>query len=456
MLKQALHKYLLVTIISLAMTYGAYYLMLFAMGHSLLFFAFFQLIGFIFILNRYENEKENHINDLYEMVTSFQQGKDGPFRTVQPDNDFYALSSKIKELKQKYQEEIYVYRQAHQRFLHILQNIKSAVILLDNEGKVQFINSSGEDIFLVNRVEVLTKTHWKFGRESGLSEKIDHVRKTGQAIQTEIQLEYPLPRLLETTISPIKSENKSLFDVVILLHDVTERGQMEQLRRELVANVSHELKTPLTSIKGFTETLLDGAIEDREHTELFLNIISRETNRLQEMVDSILDLSTIESKGIKFTQVDLVQIVSQSIEEMNFLANEKDITISCLTDAPEIFISADENRMKQVIINLLSNSIKYSNNHKQIVVQVKESQENIQLSVKDQGIGIPPEHLDRVFERFYRVDSSRNQKSGGRGIGLSIVKQIIKQLGGHIQIKSSLHTGTRITIIFSKDRLTGT
>jgi signal transduction histidine kinase len=156
----------------------------------------------------------------------------------------------------------------------------------------------------------------------------------------------------------------------------------------------------------------------------------------------------IESKGLQLKEVNMVPIVEQVIEQMNFSASKKDVKITSTYSAPNIVILGEENRLKQVVLNLLSNSINYSKEKKEIHVELEEREQEAQLTIKDQGIGIPNEHMERIFERFYRVDSSRDQKSGGRGIGLSIVKQIVKQHGGHIQIKSTVNVGTTVTIIF--------
>jgi two-component system phosphate regulon sensor histidine kinase PhoR len=425
-----------------------YHLTVFTIGHSLLIFVFLQSIFFVMILRLFNKNKNKGIEHLQQMMTGFLQNDVRDFPHYEMDMKIYDLSRKIKELKQRYQEETLTYKQAQDRFLHILQNIKSAVILLDRNGKVQFLNMAGEELFQVSRIEVMTKPHWKLGRESGLSSKVEEVRKTGEIITTEIRLSYPFPRVMETTISPTTISEKGFQEIVILMHDVTERGIMDQMRKEFVANVSHELKTPLTSIKGFTETLLDGALQEREVSERFLTIIYKEADRLEEMVNSLLDLSVIESKGIQKKEVNLVQLLEQAVEQMNYVASKKGILISFSYTSADITMLGDENRLKQIVINLLSNSINYSNEGKEIFVSLVEQGQEFHLTVKDQGRGIPAEHIDRIFERFYRVDTSRDQKSGGRGIGLSIVKQIVKQHGGHIQIKSTVNVGTTVTMIF--------
>jgi two-component system phosphate regulon sensor histidine kinase PhoR len=447
-LKIAITKYLVVSFISFAVTYSMYHLTVFTIGHSLLLFAFLQFISFVMFLLQFNKNKNKGIEHLQQMVTGFTQDDFKEYPHYEVDMGVYDLSRKIKELRQRYQEEILTYKQAQDRFFHILQNIKSAVILLDKNSNIQFLNAAGEELFQVSRIDVMTKPHWKLGRESGLSSKIDEVRKTGEVVTTEIKLSYPFPRVMETTISPTTINDKGFQETVILMHDVTERGIMDQMRKEFVANVSHELKTPLTSIKGFTETLLDGALDNRNVSERFLTIIYKEADRLEEMVNSLLDLSVIESKGIQKNEVNMVQLIEQAVEQMSYVANKKDILFSFSYSSPGITMLGDENRLKQIIINLLSNSINYSKENKKILVNLVEKDREIHLTIKDQGIGIPAEHMDRIFERFYRVDSSRNQKSGGRGIGLSIVKQIVKQHGGHIQIKSTVNVGTTIAIIF--------
>jgi two-component system phosphate regulon sensor histidine kinase PhoR len=425
-----------------------YHLTVFTIGHSLLLFAFLQFISFTIILLHFNKNRNKGIEHLEQMMESFIQNELREYPHYEMDMRVYDLSRKIRELKQRYEEEVLTYKQAQDRFFHILQNIRSSVILLDKNGNIQFLNAAGEELFQVSRIDVITKPHWKLGRESGLSSKIDEVRRTGESVTTEIKLRYPFPRLMETTVSPTTVNDKGFQEIIILMHDVTERGIMDQMRKEFVTNVSHELKTPLTSIKGFTETLIDGALENRDVTERFLTIIYKEADRLEEMVNSLLDLSVIESKGIEKNEVNLVQLIEQSVEQMNYVANKKDILISFSYSSPRIIILGDESRLKQIVINLLSNSINYSEENKKIVVSLIEKDREIHLTIKDQGRGIPAEHIDRIFERFYRVESSRDQKSGGRGIGLSIVKQIVKQHGGQIQIKSTVNVGTTITIVF--------
>lgn len=426
-----------------------YHLKVFTIGSSLFIFALLHLSTFVVILLYFEKRKNKGIDHLQQMITGFIQDDHREFLHYEGDMRVFDLSRKIRELKQRYKEDTLSYKQAQDRFFHILQNIKSTVILLDRNGKILFLNAAGEELFQVSRIEAITRPHWKLGRESGLSSKIEEVRKTGELVTTEIKLSYPLPRVMETTISPTTMSEKGYQEIVILMHDVTERGIMDQMRKEFVANVSHELKTPLTSIKGFTETLLDGALEKREVSERFLTIIYKETVRLEEMVNSLLDLSVIESKGIEKNEVNMVQLIEQAVEQMNYVANKKDILISFSYSSPGITLLGDQNRLKQIVINLLSNSINYSKEGKRIRVSLVDKDDEMKLTIKDQGIGISTEHVDRIFERFYRVDSSRHQKSGGRGIGLSIVKQIVKQHGGHIQIKSTVNVGTTITIIFN-------
>lgn|GEM_PF-6894992 len=455
-LKEEINLFFLFTCFSMIMAYSVYHTTFMTIGPSLFVFGVLQIIFFSYLALRHHKIKLKSMQELYRIINHFQVEDKNDIRIEQQDEDFYLLSKRLLECKQKFLEDRYIYKHAQIRFLHILQNISSPVLLLDNEGKIQFLNSAGEQLFQVSRLDVISKTHWKIGRVTGISVWIEKVRKSGKPIQTILSFPEPSQKVFEVTISPTKSPDDQIQEIIIVMHDMTEREKLEKLRKEFVANVTHELRTPLTSIKGFTETLLDGALEQREVAEKFLNIIYRESDRLQEMVESLLDLTIIENKPLETSLINLTHILEEAVEEMRIVALEKNISITLENPYGNIFLSAEKYRIKQVLINLLSNSIKYSLPDKHIKVQTKMNSGEVQFIVTDQGFGIPQEHIDRIFERFYRVDSSRNQKSGGRGIGLSIVKQIIKQHGGHIFIHSKENVGTTITVSFPKkaDQLT--
>lgn len=229
---------------------------------------------------------------------------------------------------------------------------------------------------------------------------------------------------------------------------VEESEKAEAIRREFVANVSHELKTPLTSISGFIETLQDGAAEDPEIRTKFIDIIAIETARLKRLIGDLLVLSDIESKQMQEgSAFNAGEEIECTIEALQPIAEEKKIDIITDLDA-DISINGSADRFRQMMMNLIENAVKYSDENSRIWVKVYREGERIIVSVKDEGIGIAPEHHDRLFERFYRVDKSRSKKAGGTGLGLSIVKHIAVLFGASLKVESSVGKGSEFFVIF--------
>ncbi len=232
---------------------------------------------------------------------------------------------------------------------------------------------------------------------------------------------------------------------------VEESRKAEDIRKEFVANVSHELKTPLTSISGFIETLQDGAAEDPEIRTKFIDIIAIETSRLKRLIQDLLVLSDIESKrSTGHSRFNISKAVESTLTTLNPIAEDKDIEI--ITDMDETAeISGSADRFRQMMVNLVENAIKYSDEHSHVWVNVCREDGKITVSVKDEGIGIAPEHHERLFERFYRVDKSRSKKAGGTGLGLSIVKHIAVLFGAALKVESQVGKGTTFFVIFDEE-----
>ena len=222
----------------------------------------------------------------------------------------------------------------------------------------------------------------------------------------------------------------------------------EIIRSEFVANVSHELKTPLTSISGFIETLQAGAAEDPEIRTKFIDIIAIETSRLKRMIEDLLVLSDIENRRESDNrEFDVKEVIENTIYALKPIAEEKGITfIQDIEEGCKVTGSAD--RFSQMMVNLIENAVKYSDVGKRVWIDVHKSDSSITVSVRDEGIGIAPEHHERLFERFYRVDKSRSQKAGGTGLGLSIVKHIAALLGAKLNVESQVGEGTTFYVVF--------
>jgi two-component system phosphate regulon sensor histidine kinase PhoR len=224
--------------------------------------------------------------------------------------------------------------------------------------------------------------------------------------------------------------------------------RLENLRSDFVANVSHELKTPITSIKGFIETLLDGALNDPVEAERFLRIVAKHSDRLNAIIDDLLTLSRLEQggkEGMEMQQTGLAGLMNSAIEVCSHRAGKKDITIELV--CPENLAAAvNPPLIEQALINLIGNAVKYSQSGKTVTVRAESGEKGVTLFVEDQGYGIEPEHLDRLFERFYRVDKGRSRQEGGTGLGLAIVKHIAQVHGGSVSVKSTFGKGSAFSI----------
>lgn len=329
------------------------------------------------------------------------------------------------------------------RLVTTLENIPSAVLMIDKHGNIVVANKTFYDIFNEN-TNVEQQNYEKLLHPT-LKKLVVEGFRTEKPVydQVELLLNQIHQKFFDTSCVPILTRTKKrLQGMVIVLHDITQLKKLENLRRDFVANVSHELKTPITSIKGFTETLLDGAKNDEASLDMFLNIMLKESNRIQSLVDDLLDLSKIEQNTeLDKHSIRLSKVAHHALEMIQPLAQDKNIElIDEIND--NVTAMADESKMSQVIVNLLSNAVNYSPPDKTITIRVYNKERCKVIEVIDQGIGIAKEETYRIFERFYRVDKARSRDSGGTGLGLSITKHIVEGYQGTIEVESELGKGS--------------
>ncbi|MTI46241.1 ATP-binding protein [Sporosalibacterium faouarense] len=257
------------------------------------------------------------------------------------------------------------------------------------------------------------------------------------------------PSVYRAKYASFRNKNNEIGGLIIVLQDVTEQQKLENMRKEFVANVSHELKTPITTIKSYTETLLDGGMESPELSNKFLDVIDSECDRMARIVRDLLQLSNLDYKQTKWNKSSLYMenLLRDAYFKMKIAAQEKNqkITLDIQGDIPQI--AGDKDRLEQVVLNVISNAIKYTPDDGEIEIIAKKQENHVIVTVKDNGLGIPEEDIDRIFERFYRVDKARSRALGGTGLGLSIAKQIVVFHGGDIKIRSEYNVGTEVDII---------
>lgn len=238
--------------------------------------------------------------------------------------------------------------------------------------------------------------------------------------------------------------------VITVLQDITEQKKLEEMQKEFVANVSHELRTPITTIKSYTETLLSGAMEDQQIAENFLTVINNESDRMTTLVQDLLELSRLDNKQIKFNmkKMNLTKLIEESYDKYKILADKNNQKMTYSTPNDDFYIIGDPHRVEQVIKNVISNAVKYSPEEAEIDIDITGLEESVMIAIKDTGMGIPDEDIDRIFERFYRVDKARSRAMGGTGLGLAIVKEIVEHHGGTIEVESTYGKGTIFRIRF--------
>ena len=330
-----------------------------------------------------------------------------------------------------------------------VETIPSSILMIDKYGEIVVANKAYYELFTPEEA-VEHKSYVEF-IDVKIQKLIADAFKVEKPIydQVELTIDQVHQKYFDTACVPILSKTKkNLYGMVIVMHDITNLKKLENLRREFVANVSHELKTPITSIKGFAETLLDGAKNDEQALNDFLQIISKESDRIETLVFDLLDLSHVEQQSeIETEYISLSDIAELTIKNMQTIAESKDITI--LNEVtPDIVIDANKDKVSQVVINLLSNAISYSKESDEVIVRVYKEGNKRMLEVEDFGMGISEEDQKHIFERFYRVDKARSRDSGGTGLGLSITKHIMEAHNGRINVISSPNEGSTFRITF--------
>lgn len=354
------------------------------------------------------------------------------------------LQTDMEDFKRR-QQQTTVDAKAQQQVL--FNSMLEGLLLLDRNRKIYLANRAFKNLFGI-KTELRGKTVMETLRLHELADLIESVETEGQVFDHELKLPELSERWLRVNAAVIKNSAGEREGTILVFHDLTRLKQLERTREEFVANVSHELRTPLSLIKGYVETLIDGARNDPQALERFLKIIERNTQRLDLLIQDLLTISALESGRM---QMDLQPVALQPLVEKIFAdlkppADNKNITL--VSHMPGFTASADANRLEQVLANLVDNAIKYGRTQGRVTVGGKRQDDGrLEIFVQDDGPGIPTEALDRVFERFYRVDKARSREQGGTGLGLSIVKHIVQAHGGEVWVKSE--TGKGATFYFT-------
>lgn len=364
------------------------------------------------------------------------------------------LSSSLNKVAKDMQEMVKAQEIQEDRLGTLIESIGSGLLLIDSRGYINLINKSYKDMFLVRSADYLYKQYYKVIPYRQVTDLAEEIFMTEHKVIRDMTLEIKNEKKsFQVYGVPIIGTNDRWMGILLVFNDITELKKLEQIRKDFVANVSHELKTPITSIKGFSETLLDGAMEDKETLEEFLRIILKESHRLQTLIQDLLDLSKLEQHhfALNKEEFNLMEILNKATKMLEGRAEAKNIKL-LFPQANEIVqIEGDRSRLTQVFLNLITNAVIYTPNDGEITVYVVEKKKKIEIRIQDTGIGIEQEEIPRIFERFYRVDKARSRNSGGTGLGLAIVKHLVELHRGTIQVESEMGEGTTFTVILHKE-----
>jgi two-component system phosphate regulon sensor histidine kinase PhoR len=356
------------------------------------------------------------------------------------------LRSKIEELSED-----------RAQLLAMLTSMVEGVMVLDSKARILQVNPAWERMFGVTRAEARGRQSSDVFAHPKLNELVSAVLAARAGQEAEIVLANGRCLNIEASVAGGEQDNEAC--AVLVFHDITELRRLEHIRKDFVANVSHELRTPLTSIKGYVEALLDGGKDDPETSVRFLDIILKQSDRLNLILEDLLQLSKIESGQVQFKQepLHIGSVVERTIAMIKPLADKKQHELRSEVEPGLPLITGDQERLVQVVANLLDNAIKYTPEGGQITVSARRipvsaqrmadgPRNGVELTVTDTGIGIPEKDRPRVFERFYRVDKARSRELGGTGLGLAIVKHIVEGHGGQIRVEGNVPSGSRFVV----------
>jgi len=395
----------------------------------------------------------NTIRPINRMIQISRRFAEGDFtrRIIQsPKDEIGELAETLNKMAQDIEDKIKEIQTQHQKLAAIFNSMVEGVIVLDGNGHIVSVNHTIEKIFSVMKKDVQGKPFLEAIRNNDLADVVSSVLGKGQGQSAELALLYPVRRIFEVSATPI-FDNNNVTGSLVVIHDITQIRRLETMRSDFIANVSHELKTPLTSIKGFIETLLEGAMDDKENNRNFLAIIQDHAERLDTLVSDLLSLSHLESKEISLEKedVELSRLVGRVALGFESQLRGKAIEIKNeLKDG--LVVKVDKHRLEQVFTNLIDNGIKFNKNKGSIKIYCHDLKDKVKIFVEDSGIGIPEKDIPRIFERFYRVDKARSRELGGTGLGLSIVKHIVELHGGNVGVESVESSGSKFWLILPK------
>ncbi|GAA0288388.1 two-component system phosphate regulon sensor histidine kinase PhoR [Gracilibacillus halotolerans] len=409
------------------------------------------VIAYFIVLILTYNIFENYVKPIKAAAIATNELAKGNYKVrtyVKSYGEAHDLSNAINQLARDLQEIVIHEKIQGIQWETVINNMESGIMLIDERGYVHLVNRKIKDIFSRDTNKLLGYLYYEIIEDPGVQRVVQETflyeeKVTGQFTHTS----HSYPHYYEVTSAPVMSEKQELEGVVLVFHDITELKRVEKMRKDFVANVSHELKTPITSIRGFAETLLEEVPNNKEINNQFLTIIFNESKRLQALIDDLLELTKLEREGIQlnYEHFHIDEWIETPLKVIKDQAEKKKIHLYTEIQ-PNLSYYGDPDRLQQVLLNLAINATNYTPEDGEVRILIHKKETYLEWKIEDTGIGIPQEEQSRIFERFYRVDRARSRNTGGTGLGLAIVKHIVESHEGDIRVFSEVNKGTEFII----------
>jgi two-component system phosphate regulon sensor histidine kinase PhoR len=388
------------------------------------------------------------IEAMSRTASEFADGRTGVRAAAGGADEITVLARSLNRMAEELEHRLVLLERERSQLRTVLEGMVEGVVLTDPTGRILVANEAFRRIFDA-LLPVEGSLPLETARVPALQEAIEAALLADGALTREIALGGAQDKVIQASLAAILESGRTIGAVAVF-HDVTELKRLERVRSEFVANVSHELRTPLTAIKGYAETLRDGGLRDAEAAAGFVQVIHRHAERLRALIEDLLDLAAVEQNQarISLAPVSLRDVVSQAeaVTRPAAAGRRHTVTVDVPGDLPRV--QADRDRLAQILINLLDNAVKFTPEGGRIDVSARPAPGRVIVSIKDNGVGIPPEDIGRIFERFYRVDRARGRREGGTGLGLAIAKHLTLAMGGAIEVESLPGSGTTFHLSF--------
>ncbi len=368
-------------------------------------------------------------------------------------DEFGDLAAHLNQMSADLQKKVAEIMRDKNELQAILSSMVEGVVVISQDERIVILSAPVYEMLEFRSREVIGKPYWEVIRHEEINSLLKEAMVHRRSIQKEITIISPQERHFSVQVSAVLLNSDRLSGVVAVFHDITNLKRLDRVRAEFVANVSHEFKTPLTTIKGFVETLQDGAVLDKEKAKRFLDIIHKHTERLEYLVNDLLDLASLESPEAptNLELQDIGPLIDSAVNLFKKQIEDKSLKleVAIAKDLPKIPLA--QHKIEQVFSNLIDNAIKFTPEGAAVMIQAHHDNGGVRIDFIDTGIGIDAEHLPRIFERFYRVDKGRSRDMGGTGLGLAIVKHIIQNHQGKISVESQPGIGTTFSVFLPMD-----